>query len=150
MSDNVQIKLKPSARRVKAIDRRAQGWSYEKIAVELKVNEKTIRRDLKSSQVQDFVDELQRRQIADIEAEEKSYVRMQFRDKILDRLQPRKVEQTVQAEIKQEVRHGVSDEQLAKFIPVIADMVMGEQTHRTDKEDTGPPEEPMDTSNPNP
>ena len=94
MSQNVP-KLKPTIRRKRVIDFRAQGRKIADIATELKVSEKTIDRDLKSTQITAFIDEIQRQQLDDIQHEEKSYVRMQFRDKLLDKLMPKKVEQRV-------------------------------------------------------
>jgi len=70
---------------------RAKGWTYQQIAAELGVNEKTIRRDMKTVDVKDFIDELIRQQLADI-IESEGEIRLKYRDKLLDKLLPRKVE----------------------------------------------------------
>ena len=91
MTQNVP-KLKLVARRRKVIELRAKGKTIQKIAEELGVSEKTIDRDLKSQQIQDFIDELIRQQLEDIiEAEIKT--RLQYRNSLLNKLMPKQIEQ---------------------------------------------------------
>ena len=66
------------------------------IAKELGVSERTIRRDLKSSQTQDFVEELKRKQLKDIEETDDTKIRMKYRDRLLDKLIPKQVNQKIE------------------------------------------------------
>jgi IS30 family transposase len=94
MSPN-RPKLTRRQRRLQVVELRAQGLTLQQIATHLQVNEKTIDRDIKSSEMRLMIEEIQRQQLDDIQHEEKSYVRMQFRDKLLEKLMPKKVEQQV-------------------------------------------------------
>ncbi len=88
-------KLRKTARRRKVIELKAQGKTIAVIAKELNVSEKTIDRDLKSQDVQAFIDELVRRQIVDIESS-KPATRLHFRSDLLDKLLPKKLEQKIE------------------------------------------------------
>ena len=65
------------------------GLTESQIAKKLGVSERTVRRDLRSLQVQEFVEELKRRQLQDIEESEDPRTRLHYRDKMLDKLIPR-------------------------------------------------------------
>jgi len=104
MSQNVpKKKLKTASRRIKVIELRAKGWTIDKIAGFLKVSEKTIDRDLKSVDVVEFVDELVRRQIEDIESVDEGE-RLRYRDKLLDKLIPRRIESKVKAKVETSIK----------------------------------------------
>ena len=74
---------------------KAEGKIIADIAKELGVSEKTVDRDLKSQDYQNFLDELVRRQIVDIEAS-KPAMRLHFRSDLLDKLLPKKMEQKIE------------------------------------------------------
>lgn len=95
----------------------------------------------------EMIEELQRQQLAEITMVDDRGLKLKYRDRLLDKLMPRRFEQvgTVKQEI--DVKQNVSDEQLARFIPVIADMVMGEQARRADEpHDQEGSQEPVDPS----
>jgi len=76
---------------MRVVELRARGLTYEQIAHELGVCSRTVIRDMQSVDVKKFVEELVRRQLEDIEgADEKS--RLRYRDYILDKLMPKRVE----------------------------------------------------------
>lgn len=153
MSLNVP-KLKPSIRRKRVIDYRAQGKNIQDIAEKLNVSEKTIDRDLKSVQVKAFIDEIQRQQLDDIQHEEKSYIRMQFRDKLLDKLMPKRVEQQVTAEVNQKVEVDKPVITVEDLIGEYGDVILDEVMRRRLQGDRGDSEEdtgkPMDPKSPPP
>ena len=57
-----------------------------------KVSERTIWQDLRSDDVKEFTDELMRRQLADITLSDNISVRLNYRDKLLDKMLPKKIE----------------------------------------------------------
>ena len=59
---------------------------------DFKVSERTIWQDLRSDDVKEFTDELMRRQLADITLSDNISVRLNYRDRLLDKLLPKKVE----------------------------------------------------------
>jgi len=83
----------------------------------------------------EMVEELQRQQLADITMVDERELKLKYRDRLLDKLMPRRFEQTLSGGLSQDVKvkQDVSDEQFAKFVPVIADMVMGEQARRANQ-----------------
>jgi hypothetical protein len=68
--------------------------------------EKTVFRDLHSSTVDDYVEELQRKQFADITLSENYNVRLRYRDLMLEKLMPRKVEQKTEGKLDLTVDKG--------------------------------------------
>ena len=90
--------LKQISRRKKVIGYLCSGFSEVLIAKKLGVSERTVRRDVKSVQVQEYIDELLRRQLKDIEEGDDRKIRLQYRDKLLGRLMPKKVAQTQDGE----------------------------------------------------
>ena len=87
--------LKQISRRKKVIGYFCSGLNAVQIAKKLGVSERTVRRDLKSGQIQEYIDELLRRQLKDIEEGRDRKIRLQYRDKLLDKLMPKKVTKTL-------------------------------------------------------
>ncbi len=87
--------LRKKARRRRVIELKAQGYTIAEICKELDVSDSTVDRDLKSTDVQQFIDELVRRQITDIESS-KPAVRLHYRSDLLDKLLPKKLEQKIE------------------------------------------------------
>ena len=87
--------LKQDERRISVIELRCSGYTQTEIAEMLGVSERTVRRDLKSSIAEDFVSELKRRQLKDIEESKDPKIRLHYRDKLLNKLMPKKVNQTI-------------------------------------------------------
>jgi hypothetical protein len=67
------------------------GYTEAAIAQEIGVSTRTVRRDLRSALAEEFVDELKRRQFQDIEEAKNTHTRLYFRDRILDKLIPRRI-----------------------------------------------------------
>ena len=88
--------LKQVERRIRVMQLRCSGYTEVQIADVLGVSERTVRRDLRSSAAEDFVCEFKRRQFKDIEECEDLKMRLDFRDKMLNKLMPKKVNQTIQ------------------------------------------------------
>lgn len=82
-------------RRRRVIELKAQGLTIEEISKQLSCSEKTIDRDLKSQDVQKFLDELVRQQILDIK-KAKLPTRLNYRSDLLDKLLPKKTEQKIE------------------------------------------------------
>ena len=78
--------LKQNEWKIRVIELRCSGYSEVKIAELLGVSERTVRRDLKSSIAEEFVEELKRRQLRDIEESEDPKIRLLYRDKLLNKL----------------------------------------------------------------
>jgi IS30 family transposase len=98
MSQNVpKPNLKKAARLRRVIELRAQGGTIDGIAKALDVSEKTVDRDLRGEDIKLFVDELIRQQLTDI-VEAKLGMRLRYRDRLLDKLLPRKIEQKGEVE----------------------------------------------------
>lgn len=87
--------LRKKARRRRVIELKAEGKTIAEIAKELGVSDTTIDRDLKSQDIQSFIDELIRQQILDIKAA-KLPTRLTFRSDLLDKLLPKKLEQKIE------------------------------------------------------
>ena len=85
--------LKQDQRRVRVIELRCSGYTEAQIAEMLGVSERTIRRDLRSAIAEEFVSELKRRQLKDIEESQDPKTRLEYRDKLLNKLIPKKVNQ---------------------------------------------------------
>jgi IS30 family transposase len=114
MSDNVQnpplmlpFLAKPKQKRAlikkagrisRILELRVKGYTHEQIAKELNCNEKTIRRNLKDEPTQSFIDTLMQAQLADI-IEAKTGTRLHYRDKLLEKLMPRKIEQKTEGKL---------------------------------------------------
>ena len=100
MSQNVPKRrsLKVALRRDKVKDLAAQGKTNQQIADILKVNEKTIDRDMQSVQIQDYVQGLVKRQISDIEAS-KIDKRLYYRSDLIDKLLPKRMGEKVEVNV---------------------------------------------------
>jgi len=101
MSQNVPKKrrsVKAALRRSKVIALSVEGKTNQQIADCLKVNEKTIDRDMQSAQVQDYVHDLVRRQMQDIEGAELP-MRLSFRGDLLDKLLPKRAGEKVEVNV---------------------------------------------------
>ena len=90
------MSIKHFERRKQVIELRRRGLTESQIAKDLGVSERTVRRDLRSLQVQEFVEELKRRQLQDIEESEDPRTRLHYRDKMLDKLMPRQLNTKVE------------------------------------------------------
>ena len=85
------MNAKQVIRRGRVVKLMCMGKSGQEIADILGVSIRTVQRDLKSIEVQEIVEELKRRQLLDIEESEDERTRLQYRDKLLDKLIPKKV-----------------------------------------------------------
>ena len=87
--------LKVLGRRRRIIELRCLGFTIPQITQKLndeggKVSEITVWRDLHSTTVEDYIEELKRKQLADITLCEDDYAtRLKYRDLLLDKLMPR-------------------------------------------------------------
>lgn len=111
--------MKKTVRRRRVVEYRMKGWTIEKIAEELKVSEKTIDRDLKSKQVSDFVDELIRQQLVDIHDSDVG-VRLRYRDILLGKLLPRRIQSESKMDVKVDAGKAVN-ELLGKYERLFSD-----------------------------
>ena len=114
-----KAKLKKAVRRLKVIELRVKGYNLEKIAKKLGVNEKTIRRDLKSQQTSDFIDELVRQQLLDINGSDVD-VRLRYRDILLGKLLPRKIQSEANVDVKVDAGKAIN-ELLGKYERLFSD-----------------------------
>jgi len=89
--------IKKTGRVSKILTLRVKGLTLEQIATELKCSEKTVRRSLKDEPIQEFIDALLQAQLADI-AGAKTGTRLHYRDKLLEKMMPQKVEQKYSGE----------------------------------------------------
>jgi len=101
-------------RRRKVIELKAQGYTIDEIAEKLKVSNSTVDRDLKSADVQAFLDALVQRQIADIEGS-KPTARLRWRSDLLDKLLPRKPSDKVEVNVNQTNSLSRDLEQIVQF-----------------------------------
>jgi IS30 family transposase len=92
----IALGLKQVKRRIKLIRLRCTGLTEAQIAEELGVSERTVRRDLKSAQAQEFVEELKRRQLLDIEETRDPVTRLKYRDMLLNKLIPKQVNNKIE------------------------------------------------------
>ena len=154
MAENNKISSK--ARLDRAIDLKCRGLTDREISDHMKeegyqwVSERTINKILNTVPEERVVEELKRLQLRTITTADVP-LQLKYRDRLLEKMMPRRVEQVGSVKQEIDVKQNVSDEQLARFIPVIADMVMGEQTRRADHpDDQEDPQEPLDTPDTDP
>ena len=86
----IRMGLKQVERRIRVMQLRCSCYTEAQIAAVLGVSERTVRRDLRSSDAEEFVCELKRRQFKDIEECQDLKMRLDFRDKMLNKLMPKK------------------------------------------------------------
>ncbi len=92
-------------RRVKkALELATAGMTIPEISARLikeghAASERTVGKDLRGVEAQEYLDELIRKQLTDITIEKDSNLRMKYRGQIIMRLLPAKVEQKVQGEV---------------------------------------------------
>lgn len=89
--------IKKTGRVSKILTLRVKGLTLEQIATELGCSEKTVRRSLKDEPIQEFIDALLQAQLADI-AGAQTNTRLHYRDKLLEKMMPQKVEQKYSGE----------------------------------------------------
>lgn len=98
-------KVKQEARRKRVIELRCVGLTQAQICEKLReegfrTSERTVWADLHSATAEDFIEELKRRQLADIALAGDDYeVRLKYRDLLLDKIMPRKVEQKTESKV---------------------------------------------------
>jgi len=98
--------LKQLSRRRRVIELRCLGLTIPQIRDKLaeegwKASEHTVWNDLHSEDVTEFIEELIRRQLADITLAEEPSLKMKYRDLLLDKLMPKRSE--VKGEVEQSI-----------------------------------------------
>lgn len=88
-------KLGKKIRRRKIAIMKGEGFTVEEMSKALGVSDSTVDRDLKSAEVQEFVDELIRQQLLDIK-KAPIRVRLHYRDSLIDKHMPKKMEQKIE------------------------------------------------------
>jgi len=101
MSDKVN--LRQAKRRQRIFELRVLGLTIPQISEKLKeegyrigTSERTVHVDLHSGEAKEFVEELLRRQLANIAMEENRAVKLKYYDRLLDKLMPQKLESKVE------------------------------------------------------
>jgi hypothetical protein len=92
-------KLKVAKRRHRVIELRCLGYKIPQIKEKLAEegqdwSEDTIKRDLRSEDAEETLSELTRQQFADIALCESRKVKLEYRDRLIERLMPRKSPET--------------------------------------------------------
>ena len=110
-----------------------------------KVSLRTINRLLNSLEARAYVEELKRLQLRDITIAEIP-LRLKYRDRLLDKLMPRKIQQHVTGELKQEVGFpDLKEADIARFITTIARLGMEAEDRVPDQsDDQADSSQPMD------
>lgn len=118
-------RLKQTVRRQRVIGLRCVGLTQAQICEKLReegfrTSERTVWADLHSATAEDFIEELKRRQLADIALAGDDYeIRLKYRDLLLDKIMPRKVEQKTESKIAVVVDDGKDVATLlAKYDPL--------------------------------
>jgi hypothetical protein len=95
--------LKRATRRQRIFELRVLGLTIPQISETLKnegyrigTSEHTVYDDLHSGEAKEFVEELLRRQLANIAVEENRTMKLKYYDRLLDKLMPQKVESKVE------------------------------------------------------
>ena len=105
-------RLKQTVRRQRVIGLRCVGLTQAQICEKLRedgfsISERTVWADLHSATAEEFIEELKRRQLADITLASDDYeVRLKYRDLLLDKIMPRKVEQKTESKVDVIVNDG--------------------------------------------
>lgn len=104
--------LKREVRRKRVIELRCVGLTQPQICEKLReegfrTSRRTVWEDLHSATAEDFIEELKRRQLADIALAGNDYeIRLKYRDLLLDKMMPRKVEQKTESKVAVVVEDG--------------------------------------------
>lgn len=109
------------------------------------VSLRTINRLLNSLEAQAYVEELKRLQLRDITIAEIP-LRLKYRDRLLDKLMPRKIQHKVTGELKQEVGFpDLREADIARFITTITRIGMEAEDRVPDQsDDQADSSQPMD------
>lgn len=151
MASNEQIKT--DSRLARALELKIRGLTYAEISKRMteegynKVSLRTINRLLNSLEAQNYVEELKRLQLRDITIAEIP-LRLKYRDKLLDKLMPRKVEQRVSGDLKQDIEvkfPELREADIARFITTITRIGMEAEDRVPDQsDDQADSSQPMD------
>jgi hypothetical protein len=104
--------LKREVRKRRVIELRCVGLTQAQICEKLRedgfsISERTVWEDLHSATAEEFIEELKRRQLADITLASDDYeIRLKYRDLLLDKIMPRKVEQKTESKVDVIVNDG--------------------------------------------
>ena len=117
---------KVDLRRRRVFELRCRGFTipaiYEKLREEgIFACEKTIWSDLHSDQLQGFIEELLRRQFADMELSGSYKLKLEYRDRILERMMPSKPENSLTVNVNSQSNTKVVSDLLAEYREVIAE-----------------------------
>lgn len=119
---------KVDVRRRRVFELRCRGLTipaiYEKLREEgIFACEKTIWSDLHSDQLQGFIEELLRRQFADMELSGSYKLKLEYRDRILDKMMPSKPENSLTVNVTSQSQSNVKvvSDLLAEYREVIAE-----------------------------
>lgn len=116
------VNLKQLQRRRRIIELRCSGLTIPRICENLrenglKISERTVWSDLHSSTTKDFVEELLRKQLADLTLLGDDYAtRLKYRDQLLDKLMPRHIEQKTEEKMQLETRGWEADPELKRAL----------------------------------
>jgi len=117
---------KLETRRRRVYELRCRGFTIPNICEKLReeqvfVSERTVWEDLHSNQMLSFVEELLRRQFADMELSGSYKLKLEYRDRILDRLLPRKPENNVSVDVNVNQQASISSvsELLAEYDTIL-------------------------------
>ena len=94
---------KKDFRRPLIIEKAARGYTYEEIARDLGVNEKTIRRDREAMGDLPLVEKLIEIQLDEIEEHEDPSVKLKYRGELIKCLRPQRHEARIQTEGRVEI-----------------------------------------------
>ncbi|HEY9753908.1 MAG TPA: hypothetical protein V6C97_01975 [Oculatellaceae cyanobacterium] len=113
-------------RRRRVFELRCRGFTIPNICEKLReegfdVSERTVWEDLHSNQMQSFTEELLRRQFADMELSGSYRLKLEYRDRILDRLMPRKPTNSASVDVNVNQQSGISSvtELLSRYDAVL-------------------------------
>ena len=145
-------KVKETARRKRVLELRTRGLTIEGIKEVLKTQDGidvayiTVKRDLQSVQANEFSDELVRQQLADITTSNEPRLRLEFRDRILDKIIPRraKIQQNIKQEVSGDLKVGADIDQLIAQYSSVIENVANRDLQKNN------PREQVDTTHTNP
>jgi Fe2+ or Zn2+ uptake regulation protein len=117
--------LKITARRRRVFELRCRGFTIPQIAEKLKEegqlwSEDTIYSDLHSDQAREFLEELQRQQLADITLTKSRKLKLVFRDRMIERFTPRKSPDVAIVNVNQQTTVKQQDNLLEEYANAIS------------------------------